>query len=332
MLGEPHPDWLRPFEHGPLRAPRRDPRGGASRDCSPCASAGRSRSATTRRSPPGTGSRWPRSPRPVRGSAATGLRRGAPSPSPSSCSGRSRTSAAGCFARTGRATPRIPGYLEDYANVANGLVELSWATGDLRWLEEARRLAGLLVELFARPRARRLLRRRARGRRPRRRAGRSSTTTRPPPGTRWRPSCSSASRESTATRAGAAGGRRLPARAPADGARPGRRLAPPLRPRPPLLPPQEIAVVGDVSRAPPAPPSRAIARTPSSRSRPEPTDDRAAARRQGPGGRQARRVRLRELRLPAAGHGRGRAAGAARSARATRGRRRGRRAERLRRR
>ena len=44
---------------------------------------------------------------------------------------------------------RIPGYLEDYANVANGLLELSWATGDLRWLEEARRLAGLLVELFA---------------------------------------------------------------------------------------------------------------------------------------------------------------------------------------
>jgi hypothetical protein len=44
---------------------------------------------------------------------------------------------------------RIPAYLEDYANVANGLVELSWATGELRWLEEARRLAGLLVELFA---------------------------------------------------------------------------------------------------------------------------------------------------------------------------------------
>jgi uncharacterized protein len=46
---------------------------------------------------------------------------------------------------------RIPGYLEDYANVANGLVELAWATGDLRWLEEAHRLAGLLVELFADP-------------------------------------------------------------------------------------------------------------------------------------------------------------------------------------
>jgi uncharacterized protein YyaL (SSP411 family) len=46
---------------------------------------------------------------------------------------------------------RIPAYLEDYANVANGLVELSWATGQLRWLEEARRLAGVMVELFADP-------------------------------------------------------------------------------------------------------------------------------------------------------------------------------------
>ncbi len=44
---------------------------------------------------------------------------------------------------------RIPGYLEDYANVANGLVELAWATGEVRWLEEARRLAVLMVDLFA---------------------------------------------------------------------------------------------------------------------------------------------------------------------------------------
>jgi uncharacterized protein len=51
--------------------------------------------------------------------------------------------------RSGEA--RIPAYLEDYANVANGLVELSWATGDLRWLEEARRLARLLLQRFADP-------------------------------------------------------------------------------------------------------------------------------------------------------------------------------------
>ncbi len=42
-----------------------------------------------------------------------------------------------------------PGYLDDYANVAHGLLELHIATGELRWLEEANRLARLAVELFA---------------------------------------------------------------------------------------------------------------------------------------------------------------------------------------
>jgi uncharacterized protein len=41
------------------------------------------------------------------------------------------------------------GVLEDYADVANGLYELHVATGELRWLEESRRLALLAVELFA---------------------------------------------------------------------------------------------------------------------------------------------------------------------------------------
>jgi uncharacterized protein YyaL (SSP411 family) len=41
------------------------------------------------------------------------------------------------------------GYLEDYADVANGLYELHVATGELRWLREAHRLAELAVELFA---------------------------------------------------------------------------------------------------------------------------------------------------------------------------------------
>ena len=40
------------------------------------------------------------------------------------------------------------GYLEDYANVAHGLYELHVATGELRWLREANRLARLAVELF----------------------------------------------------------------------------------------------------------------------------------------------------------------------------------------
>jgi uncharacterized protein len=49
--------------------------------------------------------------------------------------------------RAGRA--RNPGYLEDYADVANGFYELHVATGELRWLFEANRLARLAVELFA---------------------------------------------------------------------------------------------------------------------------------------------------------------------------------------
>ncbi len=40
------------------------------------------------------------------------------------------------------------GYLDDYANVAHGLYELHVATGELRWLEHAHRLAQLAVELF----------------------------------------------------------------------------------------------------------------------------------------------------------------------------------------
>jgi uncharacterized protein len=48
--------------------------------------------------------------------------------------------------REGKA--RHAGVLEDYADVANGLYELHVATGELRWLVEARRLALLAVELF----------------------------------------------------------------------------------------------------------------------------------------------------------------------------------------
>jgi uncharacterized protein YyaL (SSP411 family) len=51
--------------------------------------------------------------------------------------------------REGRA--RHTAVLEDYADVANGLYELHVATGELRWLEESRRLALLAVELFVDP-------------------------------------------------------------------------------------------------------------------------------------------------------------------------------------
>ena len=49
--------------------------------------------------------------------------------------------------RGGRA--KFPAYLDDYANVAYGLTELHVATGELRWLHAARRLALQAVELFA---------------------------------------------------------------------------------------------------------------------------------------------------------------------------------------
>src|SRR5205085_4779906 len=52
--------------------------------------------------------------------------------------------------RTHRAgVSKNTGYLEDYADVANGLYELHVTTGDLRWLRESLRLAQLAVELFA---------------------------------------------------------------------------------------------------------------------------------------------------------------------------------------
>ena len=40
------------------------------------------------------------------------------------------------------------GYLDDYANVAHGLLELHVASGELRWLREADRLARLAIDLF----------------------------------------------------------------------------------------------------------------------------------------------------------------------------------------
>ena len=44
---------------------------------------------------------------------------------------------------------KIDGYLEDYAAVSMGLHALHDATGERRWLDEARRLALLAIELFA---------------------------------------------------------------------------------------------------------------------------------------------------------------------------------------
>jgi uncharacterized protein len=58
----------------------------------------------------------------------------------------------GRLLRTYRAgIAKIDAYVEDYANVVNGLLELYWATGELRWLEDAHRLTRLAVELFLDP-------------------------------------------------------------------------------------------------------------------------------------------------------------------------------------
>jgi uncharacterized protein len=51
--------------------------------------------------------------------------------------------------RTFRGEAKGSGYLEDYADVARGLLELHVATGDLRWLVEAERLGRLAIDLFA---------------------------------------------------------------------------------------------------------------------------------------------------------------------------------------
>ena len=48
-----------------------------------------------------------------------------------------------------RGVAKGTGYLEDYADVAYGLMELHTATGDPQWLTEAHRLAILAVDLFA---------------------------------------------------------------------------------------------------------------------------------------------------------------------------------------
>ncbi len=48
-----------------------------------------------------------------------------------------------------RGVAKGTGYLEDYADVAYGLMELHVASGDPRWLREAHRLGTLAIELFA---------------------------------------------------------------------------------------------------------------------------------------------------------------------------------------
>jgi hypothetical protein len=149
ILGEPHPEWLLPFEHG-----RSILRGEIPEEARAALLAARSRR-----------------PQPLRDDKALAAWNGLALAALAQAGARlgradyveaavavaefllgPLTDERGRLLRSFRAgEARIPAYLEDYANVANGLVELSWATGEVRWLEEARRLAGLLVELFADP-------------------------------------------------------------------------------------------------------------------------------------------------------------------------------------
>ena len=192
------------------------------------------------------------------------------------------------------------GYLDDYANVAHGLLELHVATGELRWLREANRLARLAVELFADDGARGLF---SLARR-RRAAGRADEGARRPPApvgqldARARPAAARPALRGR--RAGAAG--RLGAPPPSPCARTG-----------------AVVVRLGARRARPAPEPAARARNRRARRlRRGPRGARAVAaaggrggragRRcaasggQGAGRRAARRLRLRAFCVPGAGH------------------------------
>jgi uncharacterized protein YyaL (SSP411 family) len=147
VLGEPHPEWLQPFEHG-----RSILRGDVPEDARARLLAEREQRPQPLRDDKALAS-W--NGLALAALAEAGSRLGRPDYVEAAVELAGfllgpLSDDAGRLLRSFRAgEARIPAYLEDYANVANGLVELAWATGETRWLEEARRLAGLLVELFA---------------------------------------------------------------------------------------------------------------------------------------------------------------------------------------
>ncbi len=139
-----------------------------------------------------------------------------------------------------------PGFLDDHANVAHGLLELHVATGDVRWLLEARRIAELAVVLFADAERGGFFLAPNDGERLATRP-RTSTTIRRRPGTRCLPRSSSGWGASGATRPWSSG-------VPASSASSRRRWS--ACPRAfawslctldlHLSPPRELAIVGDV--------------------------------------------------------------------------------------
>ena len=80
---------------------------------------------------------------------ARGLARGGRGARRRSSSARFAATTAACSGASATGRVSGPGFLDDHANVAHGLLELHVATGDPRWLLEARRIADLAVELFA---------------------------------------------------------------------------------------------------------------------------------------------------------------------------------------
>ena len=162
VLGEPHPEWLQPFEHG-----RSVLRGEIPEDAREALLAARerparSRCATTRPWPPGTGSRSRRSPRPGRGSTGPTTSR-PPSRSPSSSSGRSRTSAGGSSAPTGRATPASTPTWRTTRTSRTGSSSSYVGDGRPALARGGAAAGGAPRRALRRPRARRLLRRRPEG-------------------------------------------------------------------------------------------------------------------------------------------------------------------------
>jgi uncharacterized protein YyaL (SSP411 family) len=147
VLGEPHPEWLQPFEHG-----RSVLRGEIPEEARQALLAARGRRPQPLRDDKALAA-W--NGLALTALAQAGARLGRPDYLEAAVAAAAfllgpLSDERGRLLRSYRAgQARIPAYLEDYANVANGLLELSWATGDLRWLEEARRLVRLLVELFA---------------------------------------------------------------------------------------------------------------------------------------------------------------------------------------
>ena len=146
LRGREHPRRRRapPRRRGARRAGA--PAGGAVRGARRSVAA---RSATTRSSPPGTAWRSPR--RRWRGGSSTSAATSTP-PSRAATFVLDKMRPGGRLARSakdGRAG--VAGFLDDYAFVCAGLIDLYEATFDARWLREAIALADEVERLFADP-------------------------------------------------------------------------------------------------------------------------------------------------------------------------------------